>query len=80
MKALTMKNSRRLFSNKTIVKRDTKFSAHNYAPLPVAIERGKGLYVWDVEGRRYFDFLSGYSSTNQGHCHPKIVEAFINQA
>ncbi|MFM7672820.1 MAG: ornithine--oxo-acid transaminase [Bacteroidota bacterium] len=55
-------------------------SAHNYHPLPVVLSRGEGPYVWDVEGKRYLDFLSGYSSVNQGHCHPRIVNALIEQA
>lgn len=54
--------------------------AHNYHPLPVVLSRGEGPFVWDVEGKRYFDFLSGYSAVNQGHCHPKIVAALIEQA
>jgi ornithine--oxo-acid transaminase len=62
------------------IKREDKFGAHNYHPLPVVLERGEGPFVWDVEGKRYFDFLSAYSAVNQGHCHPKIVEALINQA
>jgi ornithine--oxo-acid transaminase len=56
------------------------YSAHNYHPIPVVLNRGEGVYVWDVEGKRYYDFLSGYSAINQGHCHPKIVAAFIEQA
>ena len=56
------------------------FGAHNYHPVPVVLNRGEGVYVWDVEGKRYYDFLSGYSAVNQGHCHPKILESFINQA
>ncbi|MBI3138618.1 MAG: ornithine--oxo-acid transaminase [Sphingobacteriales bacterium] len=59
---------------------EEKYSAHNYHPLPVVLNRGEGVYVWDVEGKRYFDFLSGYSAVNQGHCHPVILEAFIEQA
>jgi ornithine--oxo-acid transaminase len=62
------------------IKREDKFGAHNYHPLPVVLERGEGPFVWDVEGKRYFDFLSAYSAVNQGHCHPKIIEALINQA
>jgi len=62
------------------IKREDKFGAHNYHPLPVVLEKGEGPFVWDVEGKRYFDFLSAYSAVNQGHCHPKIVEALINQA
>ncbi|XP_078500147.1 ornithine aminotransferase, mitochondrial [Lissotriton helveticus] len=60
--------------------REAKYGAHNYHPLPVALEKGKGVYVWDVEGRRYFDFLSAYSAVNQGHCHPKILNALKSQA
>ena len=57
-----------------------KFGAHNYHPLPVVIQRGEGVFVWDIEGKKYYDFLSAYSSVNQGHCHPKIVNALIEQA
>uniref|UniRef100_A0AAZ3QSN3 Ornithine aminotransferase n=1 Tax=Oncorhynchus tshawytscha TaxID=74940 RepID=A0AAZ3QSN3_ONCTS len=60
--------------------REEKYGAHNYHPLPVALEKGKGLYVWDVEGNRYYDFLSAYSAVNQGHCHPKIIAALNAQA
>ncbi len=59
---------------------EEKYSAHNYHPLPVVLNRGEGVYVWDVEGKRYYDFLSGYSALNHGHCHPKILQAFIEQA
>ena len=59
---------------------EDKYGAHNYHPLPVVLARGKGVYMWDVEGKRYFDFLSAYSAVNQGHCHPKIVGALIEQA
>jgi ornithine--oxo-acid transaminase len=59
---------------------EEKYGAHNYHPLPVVLTRGKGVFVWDVEDNRYFDFLSGYSAVNQGHCHPKIVEALVEQA
>lgn len=62
------------------INREEKFGAHNYHPLPVVLDRGEGIFVWDVEGRRYFDFLSAYSAVNQGHCHPKIVNALIGQA
>uniref|UniRef100_A0A8C5L155 Ornithine aminotransferase n=1 Tax=Jaculus jaculus TaxID=51337 RepID=A0A8C5L155_JACJA len=58
---------------------ESKYGAHNYHPLPVALERGKGIYVWDVEGRQYFDFLSAYGAVSQGHCHPKIVNALKSQ-
>jgi len=56
-----------------------RYGAHNYHPLPVVLERGEGVYVWDVEGKKYFDFLSAYSAVNQGHCHPKIVGALVDQ-
>ncbi len=59
---------------------EERYGAHNYHPLPVVLERGEGIFVWDVEGRKYYDFLSGYSSVNQGHCHPKIVAALTEQA
>ncbi|WP_374541796.1 ornithine--oxo-acid transaminase, partial [Flavobacterium sp.] len=59
---------------------EDKFGAHNYHPLPVVLSKGEGVYVWDVEGKKYFDFLSAYSAVNQGHCHPKIVGAMIEQA
>ena len=62
------------------INREDKFGAHNYHPLPVVLERGKGSFVWDVEGKRYFDFLSAYSAVNQGHCHPKIIKALAEQA
>ncbi len=57
-----------------------QYSAHNYHPLPVVLSKGEGPYVWDVEGKRYLDFLSGYSAVNQGHCHPRIVQALCEQA
>lgn len=59
---------------------ENEFGAHNYHPLPVVLTRGEGVYVWDVEGKKYYDFLSAYSAVNQGHCHPKIIGALINQA
>jgi len=59
---------------------EEKYGAHNYHPLPVVLEKGEGVFVWDVEGKRYFDFLSAYSAVNQGHCHPKIVKALCDQA
>ena len=59
---------------------ENKHGAHNYHPLPVVLNRGEGVYVWDVEGKKYYDFLSAYSAVNQGHCHPKIVNAMVNQA
>ena len=59
---------------------EDKYGAHNYHPLPVVLSRGEGVYVWDVEGKQYFDFLSAYSAVNQGHCHPRIVDTLIEQA
>lgn len=59
---------------------EDKYGAHNYHPIPVVLERGEGVYVWDAEGKRYYDFLSAYSAVNQGHCHPRIVKAMMNQA
>lgn len=62
------------------INRELHYGAHNYHPLPVVLNRGEGVYLWDVEGKRYLDFLSGYSALSQGHCHPKIVEALKKQA
>jgi ornithine--oxo-acid transaminase len=59
---------------------EDQYGAHNYHPLPVVLSRGEGVYVWDVEGKKYYDFLSAYSAVNQGHCHPKIVGAIVQQA
>ncbi len=59
---------------------ENKYGAHNYHPLPVVLSRGEGVHVWDVEGKKYYDFLSAYSAVNQGHCHPKIVDAMTQQA
>ncbi|XP_067100871.1 ornithine aminotransferase, mitochondrial [Osmerus mordax] len=70
----------RLLTSEEVYAREEKYGAHNYHPLPVALERAEGLYVWDVEGRRYYDFLSAYSAVNQGHCHPKIIAALNAQA
>ena len=67
-------------SSQEIINLENKHGAHNYHPLPVVLSRGEGVYVWDVEGKKYYDFLSAYSAVNQGHCHPKIVNAMINQA
>ena len=59
---------------------ENRYGAHNYNPMPVVIQKGKGVFVWDVEGKKYYDFLSAYSAVNQGHCHPKIMQALIEQA
>jgi len=63
-----------------LIELEQQYGAHNYHPLPVVLERGEGVYVWDVEGKQFFDFLSAYSAVNQGHCHPKIVDALVSQA
>ncbi|MWB96242.1 ornithine--oxo-acid transaminase [Flavobacterium sp. GA093] len=63
-----------------LIEKENKYGAHNYHPLPVVLEKGEGVYVWDVDGKKYYDFLSAYSAVNQGHCHPKIVGAMVEQA
>ncbi|MCK5822758.1 MAG: ornithine--oxo-acid transaminase [Bacteroidales bacterium] len=65
---------------KDYMDREDKFGAHNYHPLPVVLEKGKGVHVWDTDGKKYFDFLASYSAVNQGHCHPKIVKAMTKQS
>jgi ornithine--oxo-acid transaminase len=67
-------------SSAELIALEDRYNAHNYHPLPVVLERGKGVYVWDVEGKRYYDFLSAYSAVNQGHCHPRIIGALTEQA
>ena len=62
------------------MKLEDQYGAHNYHPLPVVLDRGEGVYVWDCEGKKYFDFLSAYSAVNQGHCHPKIISALVEQS
>ena len=69
-----------MMTAKDYMDRELKYGAHNYLPLPVVLEKGEGIYVWDVDGKKYFDFLSAYSAVNQGHCHPKIVDAMVEQA
>lgn len=59
---------------------EEKYGAHNYHPLPVVLQKGEGVFVWDINEKRYYDFLSGYSAVNQGHCHPRIVQALVQQA
>jgi ornithine--oxo-acid transaminase len=63
-----------------IIELEQNYAAHNYHPLPVVLARGEGVYLWDVNGKRYFDFLSAYSAVNQGHCHPRIIDALVRQA
>lgn len=67
-------------SSAALIELEDKYGAHNYHPLPVVLSRGEGVYVWDVEGNKYYDFLSAYSAVNQGHCHPRIVGAMVEQA
>ena len=65
---------------KRYIDQEEKYGAHNYHPLPVVLSKGEGAFVWDVDGKKYFDFLSAYSAVNQGHCHPKIIKALCDQA
>ncbi|MDP2161151.1 MAG: ornithine--oxo-acid transaminase [Flavobacterium sp.] len=67
-------------SSKELISLEDQYGAHNYHPLPVVLNRGEGVFVWDVEGKKYYDFLSAYSAVNQGHCHPKIISALVHQA
>ena len=69
-----------MLTSKDLINLEYKYGAHNYHPLPVVLEKGQGVYLWDVEGKKYFDFLSAYSAVNQGHCHPKIISALIDQS
>jgi ornithine--oxo-acid transaminase len=77
-----MEHKQEILSSKSevLIEKENKYGAHNYHPLPVVLEKGEGVYVWDVDGKKYYDFLSAYSAVNQGHCHPKIVGAMISQA
>lgn len=72
--------SRQIISTQEAIGLEDQYGAHNYHPLPVVLTRGEGVYVWDVEGKRYFDFLAAYSAVNQGHCHPKILATLKEQA
>ena len=69
-----------MLTSKNIIELEYRYGAHNYHPLPVVLEKGSGVFLWDVEGKKYFDFLSAYSAVNQGHCHPKIISALVNQS
>ncbi|GMR39033.1 hypothetical protein PMAYCL1PPCAC_09228, partial [Pristionchus mayeri] len=71
--------AQQLTKSEEVFAREDKFGAQNYKPVPVALSRGKGVYVWDVEGKQYFDFLSAYSAVNQGHCHPRLVQTMTEQ-
>ena len=69
-----------LSKSEALIEKENKYGAHNYHPLPVVLEKGEGVFVWDVEGKKYYDFLSAYSAVNQGHCHPRIINALKQQA
>ncbi|CAG5088272.1 Similar to Oat: Ornithine aminotransferase [Cotesia congregata] len=73
-------NFKRSITSQQVFDREDKYGAHNYHPLPVALCRGEGVFMWDMEGKRYYDFLSAYSAVNQGHCHPRIYKAMVEQA
>ena len=77
-----MTTTEQILSSKSeaLIAKENQYGAHNYHPLPVVLERGEGVYVWDVDGKKYYDFLSAYSAVNQGHCHPKIIGAMVKQA
>lgn len=68
------------YTSQELIEMEHQYGAHNYHPLPVVLEKGKGVFVWDIEGKRYYDFLSAYSAVNQGHCHPAIIKALKDQA
>jgi ornithine--oxo-acid transaminase len=68
------------FSSAEFIDQEQEFGAHNYHPLPVVLSKGRGVYLWDVEGKQYYDFLSAYSAVNQGHCHPRLIKALMEQA
>ena len=73
-------NTATIISSQQAIELEDKYGAHNYHPLPVVLTRGEGVHLWDVEGNRYYDFLSAYSAVNQGHCHPRIIAALMDQA
>lgn len=75
-----MQNTTPLTDSQRAIALEEQYGAHNYHPIPVVLTKGEGVFVWDLEGRRYYDFLSAYSAVNQGHCHPRIVQAMVEQA
>lgn len=77
---LTTAVSKRQKSNKEVIALSDKYGAHHYHPIPVALSKGNGVFLWDVEGKRYYDYLSGYSASNLGHCHPRLIKALTKQA
>jgi ornithine--oxo-acid transaminase len=80
MASITTIPTTTLSKAQALINKEDKYGAHNYHPLPVVLSRGKGVFVWDVEGKKYYDFLSAYSAVNQGHCHPRIIKALKAQA
>ena len=77
---MSLKESKKIFNTEDYITREKTYGAHNYHPLPVVLENGEDIFVWDVEGKKYYDFLSAYSAINQGHCHPKIINTLKEQA
>src|SRR5690606_18263574 len=77
---ISMNATMEKLTSQELINLENEHGAHNYHPLPVVLSKGEGVYVWDVEGKKYFDFLSAYSAVNQGHSHPKIINAMIEQA
>jgi ornithine--oxo-acid transaminase len=75
-----MSDQTNITKSEAFIAKESQFGAHNYHPLPVVLEKGEGVFVWDVEGKKYYDFLSAYSAVNQGHCHPRIIHALSEQA
>jgi ornithine--oxo-acid transaminase len=75
-----MRFSANLTKSEELIEKENRYGAHNYHPLPVVLERGEGVFLWDVEGEKYYDFLSAYSAVNQGHCHPRIINALMRQS
>jgi len=75
-----MSDQTNITTSEAFIAKENQFGAHNYHPLPVVLEKGEGVFVWDVEGKKYYDFLSAYSAVNQGHCHPRIIHALSEQA
>lgn len=76
----TMETTAKLSKSEQLIEKENQYGAHNYHPLPVVLEKGEGVFVWDLEGKKYYDFLSAYSAVNQGHCHPRIINALKLQA
>lgn len=75
-----LETTKNALTSEMVFERENKYGAHNYHPIPAAICKGKGVYLWDVEGKKYYDFISAYSAVNQGHCHSKILKVLFEQA